>query len=113
MGEMNYLYKANKNNIRYLFVHHWPLFVLEIVFAFVSGISGAVSAYLSKSFINLIVIDRKFQAAIALMLAVSFYYLFRSIIQSLLKVYSGYAFSKVRIFSKLAFADKTTEFVVL
>ena len=100
---MKLLLKANKENLVYLVQHFWPLIVIELLFAVTNGISGAVSSYMSKAFVNNIVSNKNLSSAMIVVAAVAIFILFKNLIQSIVKVYSNYVFSKVRTFSKNIF----------
>lgn len=106
---MRSILKANKENLAYLIGHFWPLILVELLFAISSGISGAISSYMSKSFVNSIINDKNLKVAMKVVLAVAIFVLFKNIIQSIVKVYSNYVFSKIRVFSKTVFLKYTKQ----
>ena len=106
---MKSVLKANKENLNYLIRHFWPLIIVELLFAITSGVSGAISSYMSKTFVNSIINDKSLKLAMSCVAAVSIFVLFKNIIQSIVKVYSNYVFSKVREFSKTVFLGYTKQ----
>lgn len=106
---MKSVIKANKENLIYLIRHFWPLIIVELLFAITSGVSGAISSYMSKTFVNSIINDKNLKVAMNVVVAVAIFVLFKNIIQSIVKVYSNYVFSKVRVFSKTIFLGYTKQ----
>ena len=100
------LFTANKVGLRYLLTHYTGFFVLEIIFTIIGGVSGSVSAYMSKTFLDSIVTNQDLSQAMMVVVGVSTFILSKNILQSILKVYSTYCFSKVRIVSKLNFFEQ-------
>ena len=106
---MKSVLKANKENLTYLIRHFWPLIIVELLFAITSGVSGAISSYMSKTFVNSIINDKSLKVAMKVVVAVAIFVLFKNIIQSIAKVYSNYVFSKIRVFSKSVFLGYTKQ----
>ena len=106
---MKLLLKANKENLVYLVQHFWPFIIIELLFAVTNGVSGAVSSYMSKTFVNNIISDKNLSSAMIVVAAVAIFILFKNLIQSIVKVYSNYVFSKVRTFSKNVFWGYTKQ----
>ncbi len=106
---MKSVIKANKENLTYLVRHFWPLIIVELLFAITSGVSGAVSSYMSKTFVNSIINDKSLKLAMTVVVAVAIFVLLKNIIQSIVKVYSNYVFSKVKVFSKTVFLGYTKQ----
>lgn len=106
---MKSVIKANKENLTYLIRHFWPFIIVELLFAITSGGSGAISSYMSKTFVNSIISYQSLKGAINVVIAVAIFVLFKNIIQSIVKVYSNYVFSKVRVFSKTIFLGYTKQ----
>ena len=106
---MKSVLKANKENLNYLIRHFWPLIIVELLFAITSGVSGAISSYMSKTFVNSIINDNNLKYAMCVVVAVAIFVLFKNTFQSIVKVYSNYVFSKVRVFSKTVFLGYTKQ----
>lgn len=100
---MKSVLKANKENLTYLIRHFWPLIIVELLFAITSGVSGAISSYMSKTFVNSIINDKSLKVAMKVVVAVAIFVLFKNIIQSIAKVYSNYVFSKIKSVFKICF----------
>lgn len=106
---MRSVIQANKENLKYLFKCFWPFIIIEIIFSITNGASGAVSSYMSEAFVNNIVQENNLKSAMLVVIAVGVFILLKNIIQSVVKVYSNYVFSKVRTYSKTVFLGYTKQ----
>lgn len=96
---------ANKVGLKYISQRHWLLFVLEILFAFISGFSAYMTSWMTKSFTNTIISSGSLVDAMIIVVFVTVYIFVRNVLQNLTRVYSKYVFSKTRKICKIAFVE--------
>lgn len=101
------LINANKQPLKYICKKYWYFIVIQLIVSIIVGLSAYVSSWMTRAFVDSIVIDANYKHAMFVILFASSYTFLKSILQSAVKTLNSYVFSKSIIFSKSIFINYT------
>ena len=95
-----YLWKANTPFLKYVSIHYWPIYILQIASILLSGFSAALVSKTSQAFIDQITVFGNLKKAMQCIVFWMIYTVIMHILQHLANIYSNYAYAKAAVLVK-------------
>lgn len=100
------IFRANREFTKYVFKHHWLLFLVQTIAICMSGFSGAFASKISKVFIDSIFVTHDLWISIQPIAWWMVYMLAMNVVQHFATTYTNYVFSTANITVKANISSK-------